>query len=225
MGRSEGQKRRYMSAIVNTPHVCTYCKSVFHPKRSDRVKFCSRSCAFATSKQNAERSEEIKAFVASEVRIYRMWAKRARSAVRTNQRLASKAALDSFCRTCGKHTPYAGDGRPRIFCSSECRPISEADKRVRRTAKARRRAIERGIKADRFDPLSVLERDGWRCHLCGRLTPRRLRGSFDDRAPELDHIIPLSAGGQHILTNVACACRACNLAKGGLPKGQMRLLA
>jgi 5-methylcytosine-specific restriction endonuclease McrA len=39
-------------------------------------------------------------------------------------------------------------------------------------------------------------------------------------APELDHIIPLSAGGAHTLDNVACAHRSCNLEKGDtLPAG------
>jgi 5-methylcytosine-specific restriction endonuclease McrA len=50
-----------------------------------------------------------------------------------------------------------------------------------------------------------------------------LRGTHADRAPELDHILPLAAGGDHTFDNVACACRKCNQAKGALPLGQIRL--
>jgi 5-methylcytosine-specific restriction endonuclease McrA len=90
-----------------------------------------------------------------------------------------------------------------------------------------RKALSRGKVdgAERFDPLEVLARDGWRCHICGVSTPKRLRGTFDDRAPELDHIIPLAAGGEHTRLNTACACRKCNIAKSNKPLGQLRLVA
>lgn len=42
-----------------------------------------------------------------------------------------------------------------------------------------------------------MDRDGWTCHICGEEAPRELRGTMRWNAPELDHIIPLSAGGSH----------------------------
>lgn len=96
---------------------------------------------------------------------------------------------------------------------------------AKRMAKARRRAVERGVEAERFDPHEILARDGWRCHICGVSTPKRLRGSYDDRAPELDHIVPLAAGGKHTRQNTACACRKCNIMKSDKPLGQLRLVA
>ncbi|QHD68213.1 hypothetical protein GS397_14950 [Sphingobium yanoikuyae] len=68
--------------------------------------------------------------------------------------------------------------------------------------------------AGRIDPIAVLERDGWRCHICGGHAPRELRGTFAAEAPEVDHIIPMSRGGRHIESNVACAHRRCNIEKG-----------
>jgi hypothetical protein len=115
-----------------------------------------------------------------------------------------------------------------------CREIAEAEalRRVRaspsyRASKAKRKACERGRAegAERFDPLEVLERDGWRCHICGTRTPKRLRGTYDDRAPELDHINPLAVGGKHTRQNTACCCRKCNQSKGSKPLGQLRLVA
>jgi 5-methylcytosine-specific restriction endonuclease McrA len=75
--------------------------------------------------------------------------------------------------------------------------------------------LERGLDGDvPIDPIAVFDRDGWRCYICGVATPKDLRGSFDDMAPELEHKIALANGGLHILSNVACACRRCNLNKG-----------
>ena len=70
------------------------------------------------------------------------------------------------------------------------------------------------------DPLGVFERDGWRCQLCGARTPKERRGTYHDRAPELDHILPLSKGGEHSYANTQCACRRCNHGKGAEPMGQ-----
>ncbi len=64
-----------------------------------------------------------------------------------------------------------------------------------------------------FDPILALDRDGWRCQICGVKTPKKLRGTFKPNAPELDHIIPLAQGGAHSPANTQCACRACNLDK------------
>jgi hypothetical protein len=72
-------------------------------------------------------------------------------------------------------------------------------------------------------PLAVLERDGYRCQICGKDTPRHLRGKQIHNAPELDHILPLSRGGTHTWDNVQCACRACNREKHSKPFGQLQL--
>jgi|SRR5690625_2667628 len=100
---------------------------------------------------------------------------------------------------------------------------SPSRRKHKRIYRAKRRAIERGAQADRIDPIKVFERDKWRCHLCGCRTPKRLRGSYEPNAPELDHIIPLAAGGSHTWGNVACSCRECNIAKSDQPVGQMGL--
>jgi len=42
-------------------------------------------------------------------------------------------------------------------------------------------------------------------------------------APELDHIVPIAAGGSHTYSNVACACKKCNIKKSSKPLGQLNL--
>lgn len=106
------------------------------------------------------------------------------------------------------------------FCSVCSDARAKANKGAARKAGKLRR---RGARVEPVNLRAVLERDGWRCRLCGRKTPERLRGTFDPRAPEVDHIIPIAAGGEHAYRNTQCACRACNIAKGAAPLGQMRL--
>lgn len=63
-----------------------------------------------------------------------------------------------------------------------------------------------------FDRAVVFERDLYRCYLCGVLTDPTL-GDFDRRRPTVDHVVPLTRGGDHTLANVRCACLSCNSAK------------
>ena len=77
---------------------------------------------------------------------------------------------------------------------------------------------------ERVDPYVVFRRDKWRCQLCKGKAPEAKRGTYDDDAPELDHIITLSEGGEHSYRNTQCACRKCNGEKSGRSMGQLLLL-
>lgn len=105
------------------------------------------------------------------------------------------------------------------WCSKSC---SQAHRW--RISTAKRRARLRGADRENIDPFEIFERDKWRCHICGVRTLKSLRGTRQDRAPELDHILPLSKGGPHTRLNTACACRRCNVAKGDKVLGQLRLV-
>uniref|UniRef100_UPI00109F850E HNH endonuclease n=1 Tax=Ningiella ruwaisensis TaxID=2364274 RepID=UPI00109F850E len=96
-------------------------------------------------------------------------------------------------------------------CSDDCRII--LDKLVRRKCKAKRRAIEKGLDSESFDPLDIFVRDKWRCQCCKVKLNKKHRGLTTPLAPELDHIIPLSKGGAHTRSNVQLLCRSCNLNK------------
>jgi hypothetical protein len=79
--------------------------------------------------------------------------------------------------------------------------------------RAKRRATELGIHADNINPYEIFYRDKWHCKCCGIHTPKSLRGSIEPNAPELDHIIPLSRGGEHTYANTQLLCRKCNQEK------------
>lgn len=91
---------------------------------------------------------------------------------------------------------------------------TESYKNAKKANRVKRKAIQRGATiAEPINPLLILTRDKWKCYLCGVKTPKDLRGSYLDNAPELDHVIPLSKGGLHVESNLRCACRKCNAEK------------
>ena len=113
-------------------------------------------------------------------------------------------------------------GYVQKHCSYQCAGLKPPRKR-KPNRKQRRKELRAGGYWHPVNPIKVFERDGWKCHLCGIKTPKRLRGTYDDRAPELDHIVSLAAGGDHTYANTACACRLCNQEKGAKPLGQLLL--
>lgn len=124
----------------------------------------------------------------------------------------------AWCRECGRIFLPRFRDKHRIFCSDIC-----AHKYNRRKGKATRRARKRGVHYESFDPREIFERDGWICQLCGVRTPRRLCGSLAERAPAMDHIVPLALGGEHTKRNGQCLCRRCNQRKSATIGGQLRL--
>lgn len=108
-----------------------------------------------------------------------------------------------------------------------CTPCASSRQRASKSARrAIRKAAVRCVQVEPVDPHKVFDRDGWCCKICGVETPKAMRGSYEDNAPELDHIRPISKRGEHSYRNTQCACRKCNAVKsnewesGGFEIGQ-----
>lgn len=145
--------------------------------------------------------------------------------------------------------------KPRLYCSEKCmpsystyepsiprsvvcvtcglqfttfQPLAEACSRHcnDRSPKARERAAKRrgAGNTSPFTTAEIAERDGWMCGICGDRIPKRAKHP-DGRSISLDHIIPLSEGGDHLPSNVQVAHLKCNLSKGVRAVGcQLRLV-
>lgn len=95
---------------------------------------------------------------------------------------------------------------------------------ARRDMARRRRAKLKGRGVEKIDLTAVAERDRWVCQLCGRKVAKA-RLYPDPLSRSLDHIVPLSRGGDHVLANVHLAHLGCNTAKSTKPAGeQLRLV-
>ncbi len=82
---------------------------------------------------------------------------------------------------------------------------------------ARRRMYLASGEVEVFSRQEIFIRDNGRCHICGKLV--------DPRKWHLDHLLPLSLGGEHIKRNVAVAHPWCNDHRGNTGPAQMRLFS
>lgn len=77
----------------------------------------------------------------------------------------------------------------------------------------RRRAWKLDQFVEDVSKAELLERDGWVCHLCGGDIDRSLSWP-DPGYATVDHVVPLSLGGEHSMANCKAAHLSCNSAKG-----------
>ena len=128
------------------------------------------------------------------------------------------------CKECGREftlrelredNPWNFSDNP-TFCCTSCR-----NRWHRREGRHRRR--ERGEQKGygNVSLLALEERDNHTCYLCGTKTDRSdyrvdESGNFiaGPSYPSIDHVVPLSKGGTHDMSNVRLACCRCNAIKG-----------
>ena len=211
---------------------CGFCRMEvirYGSPSKDKSVFCSRACGAKHRSlmifETAALSRMARAAKDQAARI-----EEKRNAIR--ERNIKQIECAPKCRQCGQ--AYARERTFQRYCTDACSLQAKSEARARyrdsesyraskRKGKSKRRAMLRGCEHESIDPIKVFERDKWRCHLCGIKTPRSLRGTMQDRAPELEHIVSLADGGSHTWGNVACSCRKCNIHKGSSSAGQLGL--
>lgn len=76
-----------------------------------------------------------------------------------------------------------------------------------------RRARIAGVVSEKFDVTEVFERDGWVCGICSLPVEQDVKWP-DPMSPSLDHVVPLSRGGDHTKANTRCSHLICNVRLG-----------
>lgn len=190
---------RRASLSLSHTHACQVCGRVFDG--SATRKYCSKACV---NKRREER-RKIPCSSCGE----RGW--------------PTRGAVGPYqCRECRRdpskheHGTYSNYRR-----GCRCAECVQARRDEEREYRSRRRAAGDPVK--RFGSsgpwiaesvrISVFERDGWVCQLCGEPTDR-LAGPNSDWFPSLDHIVPQSKGGGHDRDNLRTAHRWCNAVRG-----------
>jgi hypothetical protein len=247
-----GCSNSHRAAAEPKPRTCVGCGITFSRKINTRNKglYCTRECAWAhdehyqgTFAQRLKRKVLERLRQLSHIERQAEWARKRQelkpcvvcakpiprqkkattcgSTECRSARLRGKIVprYDRVCRDCGQ----AFVSRQRQI--TVCRTCSK--RAWKRPGKYRDRCERAGVPwVSGITAKKVCERDRYRCQLCGCKTPKRLRGTFEPNAPELDHIVPINAEGGspgHAWHNVQCACRRCNLKKSATPLGQLRL--
>lgn len=101
----------------------------------------------------------------------------------------------------------------RLTCSSRCRDRRQArlNPYGTKARNARKSHKRRGLLAQAgSDQLAALLRAAVTCPLCGVTYTDQ---AMQPTSREIDHILPLAAGGTHALANLRVTCRRCNLAR------------
>lgn len=120
------------------------------------------------------------------------------------------------CLICG--APFTRDGKRMHTCSDQCRDEAKRE-RYRRKNRARRMKRKPGS----YTLHQIAKRDDKRCHLCGKKVDMRLSG-MRPNGPSIDHLVPLSDGGDDSPENVALAHRQCNVNRNVGGEVQLRLV-
>jgi len=129
-----------------------------------------------------------------------------------------RSTVTKDCLTCGK-TFSRPKWQRRTYCSTACsnrRSVDPAspmlDRQTRYVAKSRARRLRHALTWDGVSDQQILDRDGWRCHICHR----KIRTTYTNphpKSPSIDHIVPLSEGGDDTAANKRAAHLDCNMAR------------
>ena len=127
------------------------------------------------------------------------------------------------CGICGKKFKRVnGFGRiQKLYCSEECQHIQQERKRQAANRHHDRRLNKCRVNDRTISVQKLYQRDGGICWICGGMTDPEDRKIREDgtivcgeRYPSIDHVIPISRGGNNVWDNVRLAHRGCNTARG-----------
>lgn len=88
----------------------------------------------------------------------------------------------------------------------------EGDSESRKIARNRRRLRVRARTWDGVSDEQILERDRWRCGICHKVIGKSFKYPHP-RSKSIDHVVPLSQGGDDTAANKRAAHLRCNQAR------------
>lgn len=240
---NHGPKERRDAAYVPKVRSCPTCGEPFNPAGSQ--KWCTAKCRPAKTRIPSVYTGTCgwcgSAWTATGGRaLHRRFCSRSCAGIARSLQIKDRSAVPWVeCDQCGQwFTSRIGAKR----CSTVCRKLHtrkaaladyykrKAEQGDGRTPRSNRAAVDRRSKrlaAVWVEDVTIdylIKRDGSRCHLCKLMIVDQYRWP-DIRTPSIDHLVPLSLGGEHSKANTALAHLGCNLSKHTRPAGeQLRLV-
>ncbi len=120
--------------------------------------------------------------------------------------------VDYFFWECYAAVPVSAPRYPEPMHSARYRAEMDRRRRVGSNAAKHERRAREDAAIERFDPLEVYDRDDWTCGICGKTVDPKVLYP-DGMSASLDHVVPLSKGGDHTRSNSVLAHLICNIRK------------
>lgn len=237
--------RKRRDSLPGRLRKCAWCLMTFEFNQCGKPnegRYCSRTCAARGhhwgSKirklvvEAVQHSIEVRkarqanraCFVCGRVTMRSVCSKGCHNQRERNRHRARYDSKSFNCRECGVCVVPQYGLKLRVFCGDDCR--KKANRRVSKPdygKNHRKRARHYGAEYEPVNRTRVLERDGWVCGICGGKISR-LASFPHPKSASLDHIVPLSRGGDHTYRNVQAAHFMCNSVKSDSAAGsQLRL--
>lgn len=198
---------------------CVACGRTVRLRRGQhphRAVFCSRECRERVRTLRATRECEQTAtceHCGAATKVFKSSGRVARWCSRACKAKAErmKKVQAKACEWCAQAFETARTAQR--FCCKDCQQQAAAKRRVTDGGGCHsRRAKKYGVRFEVIDPVTIFQRDRWMCQLC--LAPIDPSLSWPHPAcATLDHKVPMSKGGDHVVENLQAAHAACNLQK------------
>ena len=221
---------------VKKYYICQHCGKPFWRPNAFRMKFCSPECqsaARALARSRKEKSaptvykricawcgESFETTYPNKIYCNRECSYNGNLKMKRAQWADAYVPRTHICKECGSEfTTECGDTHS-VFCCQSCSDTHERrqehasrrHKEYMREAKKRREKQITDAFVENVDFDFIYQRDGGICQICG-LPVHPVKGIDDNWDGTIDHIIPLSIGGEHSTANCQLAHRICNSLK------------
>lgn len=213
---------------------CQCCGKDYQAKSPERNKYCSRECAF-----KAKQDQSVGKWIHWWFKDCRVCGERFITVLKAQFLCGSRECglayhrgqRDVGCKPEHNYRPCKGCGSAQVYWRrkycQECskrrqRESNKANRRNRGADNHRERARRNGSLYVAVSKRLIIETHGLKCHICGKRI--NLKRKFPDpQSFSIDHVVPLSLGGWHDLTNIKPAHLQCNTDKGAEYVGQLML--
>jgi 5-methylcytosine-specific restriction endonuclease McrA len=237
------EERRKPKQVKQRPLVtCLVCETVFEARPASQRKTCSDVCRSIAVVRSANRAAKIGAQANREKAKKRRLEGRS-CKLRANKGLCiccsavlerrtgkfcvncrpfinslvqrlSRLRRVKVCEICGQSFTNA-QSQSSKYCSNACYKQTPEKRQLIKSSRAKRRAKVHSVTIEPVNPRSVFIRDGWCCVYCGTTVREyAANGWLAGDEATLDHVKPLSLGGEHAYSNLVTACCQCNSKKG-----------
>lgn len=189
--KKDYEPRSRKPRVAGTKRICPECTREFTWGKN-RSTYCSRSCSGkSTGRARAEENR-----------------KRGLASRRKRDRPARQMEIRK-CEWCEEL--FFNNHMQQLTCSTECSQKRRHSRDINKAHK--RREYIKSVTIEPVKVMQVYERDNWTCGICGDPIDPSLKWP-NPKSVSLDHIIPISRGGEHSMKNTRASHLGCNIGRG-----------